>query len=72
MKEDQERIAHYVKLFEELFLASTKVIKNLFWTLLCLLVCFQICLQIPQLRVYLSFVYRSDGIPMIERNVKDW
>ncbi|OAB46940.1 hypothetical protein [Paenibacillus antarcticus] len=72
MKENQEQLDHYIALFEELFRASTKVVKLVFWTLLCTLICFQICMQIPQLRVYLSFVYRMDGIPMVERNVKDW
>jgi len=72
MKENQEHIDHYVTLFEELFRASAKVVKRVFWTLLCLLVCFQICMHIPQLRIYLSFVYRTDGIPMVERNVNDW
>lgn len=72
MKDDQEQIRHYVKLFEDLFLASTKVVRNIFLTLLCMLVCFQICLHIPQLRIYLSFVYKMDGIPMVEQNVKDW
>ncbi|OAB44257.1 hypothetical protein [Paenibacillus glacialis] len=72
MKEDKENIDCYVKLFEDFFRGCTKGIKLLFWMLLCMLVCFQICLHIPQLRIYLSFVYRTDGIPMVERNVKDW
>lgn len=72
MEEDQRHSHHYVLLFENLFQSSTKVIKYVFWILLCMLICFQICVHIPQLRTHVSFVYNHDGVPMVEQDVKDW
>ncbi|WP_438351292.1 hypothetical protein ACP8HI_11960 [Paenibacillus sp. FA6] len=72
MKDDQEQIQHYVNLFDDLFLASSKVIKYILWTLICLMVCFQITLHFPSLRTYVSSVYKLDGVPMTERDVNDW
>jgi hypothetical protein len=72
MNEEQEEIQHYVKIFNDLFLISIKVVKKVFWLLLLLMLCFQIGLHIPSLRIYISSVYRMDGIPMIENNVQDW
>lgn len=72
MKDDQEQIEHYVMLFDELFLASSKVFKYVFWVLICLMICSQIALHIPSLRIYVSSVYKMDGVPMTERSVQDW
>lgn len=72
MKNDQEQIQQYVKLFNDLFLAGSRMIKYIFWTLICLLICSQIALRIPFLRMYVSSVYKLDGVPVTERSVKDW
>jgi hypothetical protein len=72
MNEEQEEIQHYVKIFDDLFLMSSKVVMKVFWLLLLLMLCLQIGLHIPSLRIYISSVYRMDGVPMIENSVHDW
>ncbi|MNO86529.1 hypothetical protein D3C76_779280 [compost metagenome] len=72
MKDEQAQIRHYIKLFIDLFQVSSKVVKYVLCILLCLLIGFQIVLHIPSLRIYVSSVYRLDGIPMSDRKVNEW
>ncbi len=72
MMNEKEQVQQYVRLFERLCEQTGKWTKILLVFLIAALVFFQAALHIHSLRPLISPVDRLDGIPIKERNVKDW
>ncbi|GIP25565.1 hypothetical protein J23TS9_06950 [Paenibacillus sp. J23TS9] len=69
---EKEQVKQYLLLFERLNAQAGKLTKILLIFLIAALIFFQAALHIRYLRPFISPVDRLDGIPVKERNVKDW
>ncbi|MWV44740.1 hypothetical protein GRF59_14060 [Paenibacillus sp. HJL G12] len=70
--DEKEKIRQYLLLFDRLNMQAGKFTKILLIFLIAALIFFQAALHIRPLRPFISPVDRLDGIPVKERNVKDW
>ncbi|MBE9912921.1 hypothetical protein G8C92_02580 [Paenibacillus donghaensis] len=68
---EKEQIRQYLQLFDRLCEQAGKITKGALIFLFALLIFFQAALHIDWLRPFVSPVDRLDGVPVIERNVKD-
>lgn len=72
MKKNKKPMWSSMYVYERCYNLGGIIAKKLLSILLIALVVFQVCLHIPPLREVVSSVYRMDGIPVKENNVKDW
>ncbi|MGN7357391.1 DUF5359 family protein [Paenibacillus sp. SAF-054] len=69
---EKEQVKQYLLLFERLCEQAGRLTKILLIFLLAALVFCQAALHISPLRPFISPIDRLDGVPIKERNVKDW
>ncbi|MCJ8011107.1 hypothetical protein MUG84_05025 [Paenibacillus sp. KQZ6P-2] len=72
MMNENEQVRQYLLLFDRLCTQAGKLTKILLIFLIAAFIFFQAALHIRPLRPFISPVERLDGIPIKERNVKDW
>ncbi|MBB3127636.1 hypothetical protein FHS19_002290 [Paenibacillus rhizosphaerae] len=70
--DEQDRVRQYLRLFGDVFDLLSKWVKRALIVLVVMLILMQGALYIKPVRPYLSPVYKLDGIPVKERDVKDW
>ncbi|OZB94840.1 hypothetical protein [Paenibacillus sp. XY044] len=70
--DEQDQVRQYVRLFGECFRVLSKWVKRALIALVVMLILMQGALHIKAIRPYLSPVYKLDGIPVKEQDVKDW
>ncbi|MEK5644101.1 hypothetical protein BK138_13640 [Paenibacillus rhizosphaerae] len=70
--DEQDRVRQYLRLFGECFDVLSKWVKRALIVLVVMLILIQGALHIKQVRPYLSPVYKLDGIPVKDRDVRDW
>ncbi|MHA0855478.1 hypothetical protein [Paenibacillus sp. CMAA1364] len=72
MTDEHDDTSDYVKLFNVFFKSCSKMVKYMFLLLVSFMIGYQIVVHIPSLRTHVSSVYRLDGLPLSEINVKKW